>query len=244
MINPIEHNTLYSEPWINFELKSITGEKNWTKKDEIVWNQIQRQMEKHKFYVKAFDFISDNVIQGDYHEYGCHRCRTFRMAMLEANRHFLEDMFFYAYDSFAGLPAVTSEIKYDERWQEGTLTTTEEEFEQLILESGFSLNKVRLKKGYYNETLVNEVYQMCNNRKASLIAIDCDLYESAVPIFNSLDCIIQEGTILYLDDYFTGYKGNPTKGVSRAFTDWLYKTDWKAEPYREVGWAGKSFILY
>ena len=56
---------------------------------------------------------------------------------------------------------------------------------------------------------------------ASFICIDCDLYESAVPVFKFIEDFIQEGTIIYLDDYWVGYKGNPTKGVSRAFKEYL-----------------------
>ena len=86
--------------------------------------------------------------------------------------------------------------------------------------------------------------KMCEERKASMVTIDCDLYESALPIFGIIDKILQEGTILYIDDYFTGYKGNPTKGVSKALKDWESETGWMLEPYRDIGWAGKSYVVY
>ena len=34
--------------------------------------------------LSLFIFLTDNRVVGDYHEYGCHRCRTFRMALTEA----------------------------------------------------------------------------------------------------------------------------------------------------------------
>ena len=119
-----------------------------TKEDEIVWNQVQRQSSKYNFFIQAFDFICDNGIPGDYYEFGCHRCRTFRMAMLEAERHFMSDMKFYAYDSFEGLPDVPKDSEYDSRWLKGTLTTSESEFKNLISSSGFDINKEKQQKDF------------------------------------------------------------------------------------------------
>lgn len=238
-------NNVFCEPWFDAKLQSLSGQNTWTKQDEIIWNQTQRQKAKHNFFIQAFDFISDNKIDGDYHEFGCHRCRTFRMAMLESKRHFLDKTIFYAYDSFCGMPSDNSEDAYDERWNKGNLTTSEDEFKRLIKESNFSLENVRTIKGYYQESLPAINFENTfNSRKAALVTIDCDLYESSLPIFKVLDEIVQEGTILYIDDYFTGYKGNPTKGVSKALHDWEHESTWKLKEYRDIGWAGKSYIIY
>ena len=83
-----------------------------------------------------------------------------------------------------------------------------------------------------------------SGRKASFINIDCDLYESAVPVFSHIDDLVQEGTILYIDDYFSGYKGNPLKGVSKALKEWQEISSWKIEQYRDVGFSGRSYIIY
>ena len=47
-----------------------------------------------------------------------------------------------------------------------------------------------------------------------------------------------------IDDYFAGYKGNPLKGVSGAMKEWIKELDWELEPYRDVGFTGKSYIVY
>ena len=108
----------------------------------------------------------------------------------------------------------------------------------------FSTTFSGLFQGFYDQSLKNINLNIYSNKKASLINIDCDLYESAVPIFDFIDNILQEGTILYIDDYFTGYKGNPTKGVSGALKEWNNNSKWNLESYREVGWAGRSYIVY
>ena len=239
-------NPKKSEPWFNERLESITGQEKWCKQDEIISNQINRQTAKHYFYYQAFDFITDNSLDGDYHEFGCHKCRTFRMALLEANKHFLQNkMKFFAYDSFQGLPKVDQDHQFGSKWDPGALSTSKDKFKQLIINSGFEFKNIELVEGFYNEVLpqINKK-NFYNDRKASLICIDCDLYESAVPVFNHIDSLIQEGTILFIDDYFVGYKGNPNKGVSGAMKEWLKFSNWELETYRDVGFAGQSYICY
>ena len=96
-IVPLEH-----EPWIRL----ADGEElaSWSKQEEIIYNQRNRQAEKYLFFRRIFDFLTENEIHGDYHEFGCHRARTFRMALTEARRHNLDSMKFWAFDSFEGLP--------------------------------------------------------------------------------------------------------------------------------------------
>ena len=235
-----------SEPWFEERIKSITGKEKWTKEDEIVYNQNNRQNAKHYFFYQAFEFITENSMEGDYHEFGCHRCRTFRMALLEANKHFLQDkMKFYAYDSFKGLPVVEQDHQCDSKWDPGSLHTSREEFIDLIINSGFEFKNIETIEGFYDKSLpeINHK-EMYGGRKASLINIDCDLYESAIPVFSHISYLLQEGTILYIDDYFSGYKGNPLKGVSGAMKEWIRELEWKLEPYRDVGYTGKSYVVY
>ena len=64
-----------------------------------------------------------------------------------------------------------------------------------------SSGQVSIIKGFYKSSLNNKLKENFKKRKikASLVTIDCDLYESAVPVFKFLN-FFQEGTIIYLDD--------------------------------------------
>ena len=47
-------NTFFKgEPWCS--LRTGQDLKSWSKNEEIAWNQVHRQTEKYKFYIKAFD---------------------------------------------------------------------------------------------------------------------------------------------------------------------------------------------
>lgn len=243
LIPELEH-PLEAEPWVN--LANGADLELWGKKEEIAWNQTHRQREKYAFYIKAFDFLTDNDVVGDYFEFGCHRARTFRMALTEARRHQLADMSFWAFDSFEGLPRNKGDHSLGDKWSKGQLTTSQSEFETLIRDFGIYPERVNCIKGYYNQSLNKDlaVELLQKNIKTSFICIDCDLYESAVPVFNFIESYLTDGTVIYIDDYWTGYKGNPNRGVSLAFKEFVEKSDWCFAEYLAVGAAGKSFIAY
>jgi Macrocin-O-methyltransferase (TylF) len=231
------------EPWV--VLADGADLRAWGRDDEIVYNQINRQTEKALFFRRTFDFLTDSRIHGDYFEFGCHRCRTFRMALTEARRHNLETMQFHAFDSFEGLPAPINETSI-EIWKRGALTTSEQTFLDHVKTHGIYVNRVKTIKGFYSDSLTSERRRQYveSARKIALVNIDCDLYESALPVFEFIDPLLQEGAVIYIDDLFAGHKGNPHKGLARAFLEWQKRTRWKVVRHLEVGWWGRSYIVY
>ena len=159
------------EPWV----KLATGAElvAWGRDEEIAYNQSSRQTEKALFYRRAFDFLTDNRVRGDYHEYGCHRCRTFRMALTEARRHNVADMKFYAFDSFEGLPDPVTDTSV-EIWRRGALTTSEEEFQRLVREHGIYVERVHTVKGFYGDSLTRALRGRLleHENKIALVTID------------------------------------------------------------------------
>ena len=228
------------EPWVSiFDEEEI---KNWSKNDEITFNQKNRQLEKYKMFVKVFDFLNANSIDGDYFEFGCHRCRTFRMVLSLSKLHF-NNMNFFAFDSFEGLPELQNEVSVS-HWKKNALKTSENEFLKLIQNSGFPTKSVRTIKGFYNDSLSEKLKNnlLKENIKCKLVNIDCDLYESAVPVFKFMDDFLVEGSIIYLDDYFVGNKGNINFGIPKAFHEYRKYSKWSFIEHMQVSWWGKTFI--
>lgn len=240
---PVDIRGILGEPWV--ALGNGRELASWTRDDEIAYNQVNRQTEKTLFFRRTFDFVTDNRVVGDYFEFGCHRCRTFRMALTEARRHNLDRMQFHAFDSFEGLPEPTSDTSV-EIWRRGALTTAEDEFMEMVRQHGIYVDNVRTIKGFYEDSLTKPLQRryLDSGRKAALVNVDCDLYESALPVFDFIDPLLQEGSIIYLDDLFAGYKGNPHKGVARAFLEWQQRTRWKLVRHLDIGWWGRSYIVY
>jgi hypothetical protein len=232
---------LDGEPWV----KLANGEDlaNWSKDDEIRYNQGNRQSEKYLFYRRTFDFLHENEIKGDYHEYGCHRCRTFRMALTEARRHNLDAMKFWAFDSFEGLPDPTTETSVS-KWTRGALTTSEEHFKDIVKEHGIYVDHVHTVRGFYDQSLTPELQKRFveSEAKAALINVDCDLYESALPVFDFIEPLLQDGTVIYMDDLFVGNKGNPGRGVARAFLEFQGRSKFRLARHLDIGWWGRSYV--
>lgn len=240
---PLQIAAKIGEPWVVLP----TGRElaNWSHEDEVAYNQTNRQTEKALFFRRTFDFIKDNRIHGDYYEFGCHRCRTFRMALSEARLHNMGEMKFWAFDSFEGLPNPTSDTSV-EIWKSGALTTSESEFMRLVKEHDVYADRVSTVKGFYSASLTRELQHRHLDKEAriSVVNVDCDLYESAVPVFDFIEPLMQEGTVVYLDDVFAGYKGSPAKGVARAFLEYQQKSRWKFQRHLDIGWWGRSYIAY
>ncbi len=231
------------EPWV--VLPNGADLQGWGRDDEIAYKQINRQAEKALFFRRTFDFLIENRVRGDYFEFGCHRCRTFRMALTEARRSNLESMQFHAFDSFEGLPDPTTDTSI-EIWKRGALATSESAFLDLVRAHGIYVDRTKTIKGFYSESLspaLQRAYVEAGH-KIALVNVDCDFYDLAVPVFEFIEPLMQDGSVVYIDDLFAGYKGNPQKGVSRAFREWTKRSRWKFERHLDVGWWGRSYIAY
>lgn len=240
-----EIQTSQNEPFV--KLQDGADLKNWSKDDEIIYNQQLRQKAKVEFYQQAFEFIRAQSIIGDYFEFGCHKVRTFRMALTEARKKNIVSMNFYAFDSFDGLPDLGDKnSEHNDIYNAGALTTSEKSFMSIIKEHKLFENKVHTVKGFYENSLTNELKNKLikDNAKIAFVTLDCSFYDSFVDAFNFIENFIQEGTIIYIDDYRVTYKGNPTKGAPKAFKEFQNKSQYKFEPFLDIGWFGKSFIAY
>ena len=154
-------------------------------------------------------------------------------------------MQFHAFDSFEGLPEPTSDTSV-EIWKRGALTTSEQTFMDHVKTHGIYVDSVKTIKGFYSESLTPALRKQYvdSGRKIALVNIDCDLYELAVPVFDFIDPLLQDGAVIYVDDLFAGYKGHPHKGVAKAFLEWQKRTRWKLVRHLDIGWWGRSYIVY
>ena len=79
--------------------------------------------------------------------------------------------------------------------------------------------------------------------KASIIMIDCDLYNSTKLLLEFVTDIVQDGAILIFDDWFA-YKGNRMKGEQLAANEWPEKNSkFKLIPFSRYGVYRNSFIV-
>src|SRR5215510_952279 len=166
--------------------------------------------------ISAFCF-HNQPIDGYYFEFGCHKARTMRLAWDAF--HVLYDWTYVAFDSFQGLP----EMAEDDRmpiWKKGDLKTSEEQFTNLVTRHGMPREKLKIVKGFYNESLTPKLKAELLPRKAAVVYIDCDLYASTKGALDFAKDFLQRGTVLVFDDWFCFF-GDPEKGERRAFREFL-----------------------
>ena len=227
--------------------------RNWDKQAEIDYNNNEiRQKGRSEFFALAFDYLSDNQIQGDYMEFGCHKARTFRMALSEARRKNFDFMNFWAFDSFEGMPEMKDNDTMDGHLQKGDLYTSLERFKELINAHGLYLDKINYVKGFYENSLndkklITEFKQA--NKKIALVYIDCHIYSATACVLDFIlrTKTLQDGCLVVLNSW-NAYKANPNKGQRLAFREFQNKInssgggEWSFEEYRKFSSISTSFI--
>ena len=184
----------------------------------------------------AASFAAWNQVPGDYLEFGVFRGQSFSeayhsiwrnrqkvrqfVATKEIEKWIQERPRFFAFDSFCGLPGGEADRHLD--YSEGAYACTETQFTENIVNNGVDMADVRIVPGFYDETLTADTKEQLSLQRAAIILIDCDLYESTVPVLEFITDLVDQGTILIFDDWYR-FKGDPNKGEQRACNEWLQK---------------------
>jgi O-methyltransferase len=190
----------------------------------------------------AFAFCMNNKIEGDYAEFGVYQGRTFLEAWRSASRYGFPNINFWAFDSFEGLPEISG-ADAGGPFVQGEFSCTREQFEKNLARLGFDLSRLRVVEGFYDKTLRPPNVESIELEKVKIAWIDCDLYESTVPVLEFLTDRLVNGAILIFDDWFC-FDGSGKKGEQLACAEWL-----EANPqirlveYQNYHAGGKSFIV-
>lgn len=189
-------------------------------------------------------------LPGDYLEFGVYQGHSLHHACREAERLGLDDMRFFGFDSFEGLPEPTGVDTVSMEapaglgpLEEGMFACTREQVLENLDRAGTDLSRVRLVEGFYDDTLVDETKEECGLTAAALVLVDCDLYGSSARVLRFVEDLVRDGSIIVLDDWHI-FGGGPETGEHRAFREFLARNPrWRPVPFRSVGWHGESFVL-
>ena len=193
----------------------------------------------------ALQFVSMNRVPGDYLEFGVFEGANFVPAYHLAQTLGLHSMRFHAFDSFDGLPAIDG-VDADgfRHFHEGEFRSSIDTFKHNVASKGVDNAKLTVTAGWFDRVLNEQTRQSLAIDKAAVVFIDCDLYESTVPILEFITEYVQEGTVIIFDDWFC-FRGNPDRGEQRAFREWLEKHPHiKATELFRFGWQHNSFVLH
>ena len=213
-------------------------------------------------------FVINECIIGDYYEFGVFRGQTLLSAFkrfkatadkriklskdigkndeADVKRNFFRSKIrFHAFDSFEGLPIFTEEDKYSNDFFPGQFKSSEESLIKLAKENNLSSDQLIIHKGWFSKTCNYKYFKKNDLKPASIIWLDCDIYSSAQEAFQLIQYILQDGTVLVIDDWFSN-KGSPLHGVQKAYYEFSSSEDIKSQfiftEYLSDSWKRKSFI--
>lgn len=212
--------------------------------DRYVGLRFSKTRERREILRKIMNFVANCKIEGDYLEFGVYKGGNFVEAVKMAGRKKLDSMRFFAFDSFRGLPTPQGIDKKFDQFHGGQVSNTLDSFHKTLSNSKINLNRVEIIPGWFKNTLDAETKIKLALKSAAVVWVDCDLYESSVPVLEFITDLVVDGTILVLDDWFF-YRGRPDMGERRAFTEWLKRNpDISCIEFHKYYWHGNSFILH
>ena len=190
--------------------------------------------------MEAINYVKISQLPKVFFEFGCHSGRTFSAAIRASRElNILNETSFYAFDSFEGLPNTTAE---DGIFKTGTFNTGENDFKKaLIKQSNFILDESNIYKGFYSDTLTNELQN--NMPKVGVVHIDVDIYSSAIEVLNFIKPLLVEGSVLIFDDYYC-FPAGSNKGECKALNEFLENNKgFQVEEWKSYSSFGKSFFI-
>jgi len=209
--------------------------------------EIEYRSFNRRFYAieQVAEYLIGAQIPGDYCEFGVFEGNTFLHAYRNMGHHF-PAMRFVAFDSFEGLPAprgLDAEEGYSSHFHERQFACSEGDFIRNLRRNRVDLTRVSAVKGWFHETLAPGSAELHGVSTVAVAWVDCDLYESTVPVLEYLTSRLVTGSVLIFDDWRC-FRNLPDFGEQRAAREWLDRNPKIA--LRELlsfGWNGIAFTV-
>ena len=207
---------------------------------------LEFSLAKYLAIKKAMYITAHDETFGSYLEFGVFTGSSFNFAIKVNKR--IEKIFgktdceFVGFDSFKGFGQIKKEDE-NPRFKDHIFSVNEEKVLKNINKCAKG-QKMRIIKGFFQDTIKNKTTLDFNINKARIVMIDCDLKEPAQLALEFIKPAIQEGTIILFDD-FAFFKGNKDKGECGAFND--FKKKYPEILFRRIfdyGYGSRAFIAY
>lgn len=217
--------------------------------------RIQGYINNNTIISKAATIVQTDKIKGDYLEFGVWTGKSFVEAYKTIEKisnhwitepHWFEKLWtkkrFFAFDSFEGLPKPSGVDCLSQAFRQGLFCAKENDFKKFIVSKGVPLDRVTIVPGWFENTLNEGTRMKYDMKYASIVHIDCDLYESAALALNFVTPLLVDGSIIIFDDWYN-FRGNPNLGEQRACREWIKSNpDWILTQFQKEGPWRNSFI--
>lgn len=185
------------------------------------------------------------VLRGDYYEFGVFKGHTFWQAQRRAKALGLEQMRFFGFDSFEGLPEPQGpDVTEQQHFYQGQFAWSFADVSRTLEAHGIDWDTAFLIKGYFEDVLTDETKQRYGMGKVAIALVDCDLYASAAEVLRFMSDMLIDKSILIMDDW-NSFGGADDRGERRALREFLAAhPQWSAEALFAYGAYGQVFIMH
>jgi O-methyltransferase len=194
------------------------------------------------------DYLVNAELPGDYAEFGVYKGTTFGYAANLFHPIFPQ-MRFLAFDSFEGLPEPKGIDRtsqgFSSGFYQGQFAAKDAEFCDNVYKAAPNLPTERLVtvKGWFDQVLTPESAKKIDLRHLSCVWIDCDLYQSTVPVLEFITPYLSVGSVILFDDWRC-YRNLTNFGEQRACSEWLDNNPQLAlNEFISFGFHGMSFTV-
>jgi O-methyltransferase len=196
---------------------------------------------------KVADYLVGAELDGDYLEFGVFEGKTFAYAY-KVMAPLFPKMRYIAFDSFEGLPeptGVDAENDFSSSFVKGQFRCGKDQFMANLeaANEAIDLSRVHTVQGWFHESLRDDNPAISEIKLVSAAWIDCDLYESTVPVLDFLTDRLSVGSVLLFDDWRC-FRNLADYGEQKACREWLSSNPQiKLNPFLDFGFHGMSFTV-
>ena len=210
------------------------------------WPSLRSATGRVDIHSLAAFWVHASKVVGDYYEFGVATGRS-AIAAIRAARLYGDPApeRFHLFDSFEGLPELSGVDVGSDQFKQGDYAVGQaqviEHFKQRHV---WNPARIAFYPGWYEQSLTPALQSELTLSPASIVHIDCDLYESARVVLDFITPILQAGSIVLIDDW-NCFKASNQRGLRRAIGEWVSNatTPWVLEHYANYGWHGVAFLV-
>ena len=205
---------------------------------------VEHNLGKYLALKKALYLTALERLEGDYLEFGVFTGSSL-VFTVKANRQLRRiseaKTRFFGFDSFSGFGEVSATDQHP-FYQDDTFSVDAPKVINNIKRQTKG-SEVVIVPGFFEESLTKKSAHDYGITLARVLFIDCDLFGPALVALEFVRPILQKGTVLLMDDYYS-YRGDPKLGVQGAFAEFCRRhPEYVWRRIYDYGFGGVALIL-
>jgi O-methyltransferase len=193
-------------------------------------------------FVEAISLLRINGVEvGDYLEFGVYHGTSLACMHRALQKSGSGRSRLFGFDSFEGLPPIAASDSGG-HWRPGDFKSSLQFTRRVLDHEGVDWNRVTLLKGYFDATLTDQRRTDLRICKASVIMVDCDLYQSTKEALRFCGPAIVDQSVIFFDDWYP--LALKALGEKKAFDEWLAAdATLHARELFDFPFYGKAFLV-